>query len=988
LSFGQNFTNKGREFWVGYGHNSLFYSGNNQDLVLYLSAEQTANVKVSISNTSWVRNYIVAPGQVVITDLIPKSGPEDCRLVGEGISRKNIHIESDVAIVAYAHMFGQYSSGAAMLLPVETYGYTYVSCNTSQSYDADSHSWFYVVAAEDNTRVRINPSLATASNVQRNQAFEVALNKGEIVNVMGATTGGGTGNDMSGSTILSVAGADGKCHPISVFSGSSRTVICPSGGTLPSGDFIMQQVFPATAWGARYLAGITANTDDINVPTVNRFRVYVRDKLTNVYANGVKRTSMDQYGYFYDWDANTPQYITADKPIMVAQLLISQGGGCNSSATSYSDPEMIFLSPMEQAINNVSFYSAEKQNILNNYVMLTIHQNGISSLSIDGSTPGPGTALDLVIDCPGLPGYKTVVKEFPATGAQHNVRSDSVFNAIAYGLGDHESYGYNAGSYVNNLTYIAELKNDSSATANTYTCPNTPFSITIKTLYNVTGLIWGYGSLPGFQPNGNINYSNPVLDGTEVINGKTYNVYKQPIPALAPGTGTYYVPVTIVSPSIDNCTNSEKIVIEVKVLPGPTADFTFVPDCATKTTSFTASSTDPLIDKWLWTFGDKTTDNVMQPNKIYAVGGTYNVSMWAFRSSDGCAGMAAKSVTIAGMPQVAYDQPAVVCMPNGTSNFVNKTTVPGVFTGTLQYAWTFGDGGIATDKSPTHYFAARGSYPVKLVVTTNQGCADSITTTVSAFADRPVAGIGVTNPEQCAGTAFSFSDKSTYPVNATGAQYKWVYGDGTTGTNANPTKTYKQANSYTVTMVVTSNEGCISDTASTVVKVYSVPVVDAGPDLITEPGKAVLLQATVTPANATLTWSPPTGLSSATQLQPMASPVETQRYYITATGDKGCSSTDSMLLKVFKELKVPNAFTPNGDGKNDTWKIPGLEDYKNATVQVYNRWGQVVFKSTGYSNPWRGDINGTPLPTGAYYYVIQPKEGGYGTISGSVMIIR
>jgi gliding motility-associated-like protein len=173
-----------------------------------------------------------------------------------------------------------------------------------------------------------------------------------------------------------------------------------------------------------------------------------------------------------------------------------------------------------------------------------------------------------------------------------------------------------------------------------------------------------------------------------------------------------------------------------------------------------------------------------------------------------------------------------------------------------------------------------------------------------------------------------------------------------------------------------------------VVKVFPVPVVDAGPDLITEPGRAVQLNASVTPAAATVTWTPPNYLSNPGQLQPMASPRENTRYYITATGESGCTSMDSMLLKVFKELKVPNAFTPNGDGKNDTWRIPGLEEYRNATVQVFNRWGQIVFKSTGYSNPWRGDINGTPLPTGAYYYVIQPKENGYGTLSGMVMIIR
>ncbi len=988
LSYGQNFTNKGKEFWVGYGYNDLM-GANTQDMVVYLSADQPANVTVSVSGTSWVRTYSIAAGQVVVTDAIPKTGADDCRITGEGTYKKAVHIESDVPIVAYAHMYGVNSSGAAMLLPVETYGYTYVSCNPPQAYElgngAFDYSWFYVVAAENNTRVRITPINETISGLIPTKSYDVILNKGEMFNVMGKATGK-FGNNMSGSRIVSIAGADGKCHPISVFSGSSRTEIDPNQCNVlnSSGDFIMQQVFPATAWGSRYLAGITASNLGPDKPNKNIFRIFVRDRLTNVYVNGSLTSAALTDTSYYDVFATEPQYITADKPIMVAQLMRSQD---ECVPGTKGDPEMIFLSPMEQAIKNVSFYSAQKENILFNGVTLTIHQNGLSSLSIDGSTPGDLTSYN-VIDHPHLPGYKVVFREFPAVGAQHTVKSDSGFNAITYGYGQYESYGYNAGCYINNLTYISEIKNDSSATPNTYTCPKTPFSINIKTLYPVTGIIWNYGQLPGFLPGGNIVYSNPVPDGTEEVNGVVYNVYKQPLPALAPAIGTYYIPITIVSPHIDNCTNSENLIVEVKVLPGPTADFTVTPVCATKMNGFNASSPDPLIDKWRWEFGDKTFDDVMAPQKTYAAGGTYNVNMWAFRSSDGCAGMVTKTVTIPGMPKAAFDPPAVVCMPNGTADFVNKTTVPGVFTGTLQYAWNFGDNGTATDKSPTHYYATPGSYPAKLVVTTNQGCTDSITATIATFGERPVAGIGVTKPEQCAGTAFTFSDKSIYPGTTAGATWKWTYGDGTTGTGASPAKTYKQANSYTVTMTVTSNEGCISDTASTVVKIYPVPTVDAGPDLITEPGKSILLQASVTPATAAITWSPATSLSSPSQLQPFATPVETQRYYITATGDLGCSGTDSMLLKVFKELKVPNAFTPNGDGKNDTWKIPGLEDYKNATVQVFNRWGQIVFKSTGYSNPWRGDINGNPLPTGAYYYVIQPKEGGYGTISGTVLIVR
>jgi gliding motility-associated-like protein len=446
------------------------------------------------------------------------------------------------------------------------------------------------------------------------------------------------------------------------------------------------------------------------------------------------------------------------------------------------------------------------------------------------------------------------------------------------------------------------------------------------------------------------------------------------------------VPVTILSPSIDNCSNSEKLIVEVNVIAGPTADFIYTPACATDTTLFTGSSVEAAVDLWLWDFADGSTSTLKQPEKIYSAGGNYAVKLQAGRSIDGCVVPITKTVSIPGMPNAAFDIPAVVCMPNNEAKFVNRTTITPA--SALQYSWTFGDNATATDMSPVHYYAARGTYPVTLIVTSNQGCADTTDGIVSSFADRPKADFEVSEPAVCAGKEFKFTDNSTIPGNVANATWKWTFGDGTTATGSTPGKLYKQAGPYTVSMHVTSSDGCISDTASQAVTVYQVPVVDAGPDLITEPGRAVLLKASVNPATADIVWTPASFLSNANLLQPMANPQETQRYYITATGQHGCSSTDSMLLKVFKELKIPNAFTPNGDGRNDTWRIPGLEDYRNATVQVFNRWGQIVYKSTGYSNPWNGLMNGNKLPTGAYYYIIQPKENGYGTLSGMVMIVR
>jgi gliding motility-associated-like protein len=86
-------------------------------------------------------------------------------------------------------------------------------------------------------------------------------------------------------------------------------------------------------------------------------------------------------------------------------------------------------------------------------------------------------------------------------------------------------------------------------------------------------------------------------------------------------------------------------------------------------------------------------------------------------------------------------------------------------------------------------------------------------------------------------------------------------------------------------------------------------------------------------------------------------------------------------------VKIPNAFSPNGDGINDTWIITNLVDYQNNTVEIFNRYGQRVFYSLGYAVPWNGTYNGNPVPTGVYYYIIDLKNG-FGKLTGSITVIR
>jgi gliding motility-associated-like protein len=96
-----------------------------------------------------------------------------------------------------------------------------------------------------------------------------------------------------------------------------------------------------------------------------------------------------------------------------------------------------------------------------------------------------------------------------------------------------------------------------------------------------------------------------------------------------------------------------------------------------------------------------------------------------------------------------------------------------------------------------------------------------------------------------------------------------------------------------------------------------------------------------------------------------------------------------MRVIVFEPIDIPNAFSPNGDGFNDLWIIDKLEQYPNAVVEIYNRYGNKIFERKGYnrSNAWNGTNNGSPLPVAPYYYILRLGNGTK-PMAGVISIIR
>jgi len=215
--------------------------------------------------------------------------------------------------------------------------------------------------------------------------------------------------------------------------------------------------------------------------------------------------------------------------------------------------------------------------------------------------------------------------------------------------------------------------------------------------------------------------------------------------------------------------------------------------------------------------------------------------------------------------------------------------------------------------------------------------------------------------------------------------YTWSPGKSLSdSTSANPIATPSDTTLYTV--IGTDVNSC-QDTATVQINIQKKPIANAGPDRYTYEGQPVQLLATAKYAG-TYSWSPTTGLSNPNILRPIATPSSDITYTLTAMSPYDCGvATSSVFVRVYQHITIPNTFSPNNDGINDTWNIDALITYPESVMLVFNRYGQQIFKSIGYSKPWDGTYNGKPVPSGTYYYVLDLKDKKP-VIAGYVMVVR
>ena len=465
-------------------------------------------------------------------------------------------------------------------------------------------------------------------------------------------------------------------------------------------------------------------------------------------------------------------------------------------------------------------------------------------------------------------------------------------------------------------------------------------------------------------PIGNVTVTSPVgagftysIDGTNFQTSTTFN-------NLSPNN------YTITVKNAAGCSNTNTFTI-VQSSTGIAPTFIITqPNCATTTVVVTYTS--PIGANFNYSIDGTTFQSSPIFNNVSS--GSYNFIVRDVNTN----------CLINAGSRVINVTPNIPPAPTATTSIQycrNTTAIQLSATGSNLLWYTSLTATVSSTTAPTPNTSNVGvtTYYVSQTVNNCESNRTAITVTVEPSPTTPI--ITSNGPMVvCNNQSIVLNTTSTFVL-------QW-YKDGVaqTGQNGN-SLSVNMSGTYTVQ--ATNYIGCTStSTGASIINVAS-PVFNAGTDKLIKPTDSIQLITTVNGGNIfTYVWTPTTYLSNSTIANPWVIKPQTDiTYTVTVTNNNGCSATSSVTVKVIKDLVIPNAFSPNGDGLNDTWEISGLNLDPFCVLEIFNRNGQIVYRSTGYTKPWDGSRNGKPLPVGVYYYIISANQNK-NKYTGWISLIR
>lgn len=489
-----------------------------------------------------------------------------------------------------------------------------------------------------------------------------------------------------------------------------------------------------------------------------------------------------------------------------------------------------------------------------------------------------------------------------------------------------------------------------------------------KKLFLASGF-WLLASLLFAQTNPNFNYTQTCFGNQTTLvassslpdasisswqwdldeNG-TYELSGKTIISLITLNDTIAVKLKI-TPNIGT---ADSITKDVIIDPLPQVNFFVNNLCQGKTATYISQSTisSGSITQYVWDFHNDGSGFGLGDTAIFNNGtaGTYLTKLTC-TSDKGCSGSRIQTTEVYATPQSVFST-SNVCL-NKSAIFTNSTSlVPNMDSS----RWNFGDGSqnVITSGNATHKYAASGNYTVTLIASTQSGCRDtsSQSITVLSLPTNSIFPSGTTT--FCTGNTVMLDAGNSF------SSYSW-----STGSSAQVVSVAASGN-YSVT--VTDVNGC-SNTASIPVVVNPLPVVylTANGDTVLHAGSSVQLIAN---GADSYVWN-----TSAPSNNPNNITVDSiGTYIVTGTDLNNCSVSDSIIITMENSDTVSvisNILTPNGDGINDELKIFNISAYASCELTVYNMWNDAVYNVKGYKNDWKGtNASGANLSAGPYYYII------------------
>jgi len=297
------------------------------------------------------------------------------------------------------------------------------------------------------------------------------------------------------------------------------------------------------------------------------------------------------------------------------------------------------------------------------------------------------------------------------------------------------------------------------------------------------------------------------------------------------------------------------------------------------------------------------------------------------------------------------------------------------------YTWQWSGGSSATTSSLSNIIV--GNYTVH--VTDSRNCKDSanfvvtpnVNITVNAGRDTTLCSVPnfVLHGDTTGATSMQWIQLPNPPLNVIGTT---------------PTLSVTPPAGATTQYVLTAQKGVCTNSDTINVTTNTVPLPDAGLGITLFSGQTGTIGGSPTnPGIGTISWHPNLNISDTTAANPTVTTPVTTTYTVYVTNASGCVGWDTVTVTVLPTFVIPNGFSPNGDGYNDSWQIDYMYMFPNCEVEVYNRWGEQLFYSKGYNTPWNGSYQGKQVPVGTYYYVIRLNDKKFPDhFAGPLTILR